>query len=109
MEEKLDTIVMDRYTFFKANFPAIREPRWRDKTLLINAAIADHNKIICIYVKADGERMFPEPLYISSRTAKKYRPFDMQTAAGSTIKMRAIPIHEFKILKIAERSIHHVW
>lgn len=104
--DNMGTIVMDRYTQFKANFPAIKEPRWRDNTILISADIGTHNKVICIYTKADGSRMFPEPLYVSERTAKKYRPFDMPTGAGGIKKLRAIPVHEFQILQISQRSIH---
>lgn len=105
---ELETIEMDRYTQFKANFPPIKAPRWHDETLLINAKVADHNKIVCTYLRADGTHMFLEPLYVSGRTAKRYRPFKMPTAAGGEISVRAIPIKEFKILKISERSIY-VW
>lgn len=104
--EQMETIVMDRFTQFKANFPPIKEPRFHDNTILINADVADHNKVVCIYQKADGTRMFPEPLYVSRRTAMKYKPFSMTTAAGGSIKLRAIPVKEFKILKISERSLH---
>lgn len=106
--EPLETIIMDRYTQFKANFPAVKSPRWHDNTILINAAVADHNKVICLYVKADGERMFPEPLYVSGRTAKKFASFKMATAAGGEISVRAVPIKEFKILKISERSLYEL-
>lgn len=104
----MDKIVLDRYTQLKANFPVIKEPRWHDDTIIINANVGVHNKITCIYTKADGERMFPEPLYVSKRTAMKYRPFDMPTAAGGVIKVRAIPIDEFRILEISERSIYAI-
>lgn len=106
--EKLETIVMDRYTQFKANFPPIKAPRFHDNTLLINANVGMHNKVVCVYLRADGSRMFPEPLYISKRIAIKYKPFDMDTMAGGTIKVRAIPIKEFKILKISERSLYDI-
>lgn len=102
----MEEILLDRYTQVKANFPPIKSPRWHDKTLLINANVGDHNKITCIYQNADGERMFPEPLYVSGRTAKKYKPFDMPTKAGGKMRLRAIPISEFKILKISERSLY---
>lgn len=102
----MDTIVMDRFTQFKANFPPIKEPRFHDNTFLIQANVADHNWIKCIYRKADGTEMFPDRLYVSGRTAKKYKAFDMPTKAGGTMKVRAVPIDEFKILKISERSIH---
>lgn len=104
--DNMTTIVMDRYTQFKANFPAIKEPRFHDNTILISANIGIHNKVNCIYTKADGERMFPLPLYISGQTARKYKPFDMPTGAGGIKKLRAIPIHEFQILQISQRSIH---
>lgn len=105
----LETIVMDRFTQFKANFPPIKAPRWRDNTFLINAQVGDHNRIVCTYLKADGSRMFPEPLYISGREAKKHKPFAMSTQAGGTIMVRAIPVDKFKILKVSERSIHQLW
>lgn len=106
--ETLETIVMDRYCQMKANFPAIKSPRWHDDTIVINAAVGEHNKVVCIYTRADGSRMFPEPLYVSGRTAKKYKPFKMMTAAGGEIRMRAVPISEFKILQISERSLHAI-
>lgn len=107
--EKLETILMDRYTQFKANFPPIKAPRFHDNTILISANVGTHNKIVCVYQKADGSRMFPEPLYVSERAAKKYKPFKMDTKAGGIIKVRAIPIKEFKILKISERSLNEAW
>lgn len=108
MVEVMEEIVMDRYTQFKANFPPIREPRFHDQTILIQADVGMHNKIACTYTKADGTRMFPDPLYISGREAKKYKPFAMPTGAGGTIMIRAIPINKFKRLKISERSLHDI-
>lgn len=105
-EYELETIIMDKYCQFKANYPVIFAPRWRDETLLIDARVGIHNKVVCIYVRADGERMFPEPLYISGRTARKYKAFDMPTKAGGIMRLRAVPIKEFKILKISERSLY---
>jgi hypothetical protein len=107
-DETMQEIVMDRYTQFKANFPPIKAPRWHDDTLLIQAAVGDHNKVVCTYTKADGSRMFPEPLYVSGRVARQYKAFKMATAAGGVISVRAIPVHEFKILRINERSTH-IW
>lgn len=104
----MEEIVMDRYTQFKANFPPIKEPRWHDNTFVIQADVRDHNWIVCTYTRPNGERMFPERLYVSGRTAKKYRPFNMQTKAGGPIRVRAVPINEFKILKISDRSLHHI-
>lgn len=104
--DNLETIVMDRMTPFKANFPAIKEPRFHDNTILINSQVGIHNKVVCLYVNAKGQRVFPEPLYLSKRVAMRYKPFNMPTAAGGVMKLRAIPIHEFKILKVSERSIH---
>lgn len=106
---EMDTIIMDRYCQFKSNFPVIKEPRWHDNTILINANVGIHNKVVCIYEKADGTRMFPEPLYVSGRIAKKFRPFNMDTMAGGTVKIRAVPIDEFKILKISDKSLHEAW
>lgn len=103
---ELETITLDKFTQFKANFPDILEPRFHDKRILINAQVGEHNKVHCVYQKADGTRAFPEPLYISGKVAKKYKPFDMPTRAGGVMRLRAIPINEFKVLKIAERSIH---
>lgn len=105
MIEDMEEIVMDRYTQFKANFPPIKAPRWNDNTFLINAAVGMHNKIVCTYQRADGTRMFPEPLYVSGREAKKHKPFAMATLAGGTIMVRAVPISKFKILKIAKHSM----
>lgn len=107
-EEQMETIEMDRFTQFKANFPPIRAPRWRDNTLLINAKVGDHNKVVCTYLRADGTRMFPHTLYLSGREAKKHKAFAMATGAGGTIMIRAIPIDKFKILKISERSLHDI-
>lgn len=106
---KLETIVMDRYTHFKANFPPIREPRWPDEKFLINADVKDHNKIVCTYVRPNGERMFPEALYVSGRVARKYKSFAMSTKAGGILMVRAIPIKEFKILEVSKRSLFDVY
>lgn len=106
---ELQTITMDRYTMFKANFPPIREPRWHDEKFIINAQVKEHNRIVCTYVRPNGERMFPDPLYISGRTARKYKSFPMNTRAGGIINVRAVPIKDFKILKISERSVHDLW
>ncbi len=105
-EEKMETIELDKWTQFKANFPPIRAPRWHDNTIVINANVKEHNKVTCTYLKADGTPMFPEPLYISGKEAKKYKAFGMATAHGGTIMVRAVPISKFKILKLSERSRH---
>jgi hypothetical protein len=106
---ELETIEMDRYTVFNATFPPIKEPRWWDERFLINARVNDHNKIVCTYVRPNGERMFPEALYVSGRTARKYKSFPMPTKAGGILNVRAIPIKEFKILKVSERSIYELY
>lgn len=106
MVDEMEEIIMDKYTQFKANFPNIKAPRWHDSTLVIRANVAEHNKLSCTYVRPDGSRMFPEPLYVSGSTAKKYKPFAMATRSGGSIKMRAIPISEFKRLVISDRSMH---
>lgn len=108
MEEELKTIVMDRYTQFKSNFPVLREPRWYDNTFLIAADVALHNKIVCIYQRPDGSRMFPDPLYIAGHVARKYKAFSMPTKAGGVMRVRAVPIKEFKFLKISERSLYEI-
>jgi hypothetical protein len=108
MAANMEEIVMDRYTQFKANFPPIKQPRFYDKTLLINAQVGTYNKVVCTYIKADGDRLFPEPLYISGHEAKKYKPFAMKTMAGGKIMVRAIPIDKFKRLKISEHSLYEV-
>lgn len=105
----MESIVMDRFTQFKANFPPIKEPRWHDSCLIINASVGDHNKVVCIYERADGSRMFPKPLYLSGREAKKYKPYAMATKAGGKIMVRAIPLDKFKKLIISKRSQHDVW
>lgn len=106
---QLEEIVMDRFTVFNATFPPIKEPRWHDERFLINAKTSMHNRIVCTYLRPNGERMFPEPLYVSGRTASKYKPFPMDTKAGGKLMVRAIPIREFKILKISERSLHDIY
>lgn len=105
----LETIEMDKYTMFKSNFPPILAPRWRDDKFIINARVKEHNRIVCTYTLANGNRMFPHPLYVSGKTARKYKPFPMAMQRGGFIDMRAIPISEFKILKIAERSLHDLY
>lgn len=107
--EQMGTIELDKFTQFKANFPAIKAPRWHDDTIIIQAKVGPHNKIYCTYVRGDGSLMFPDPLYISGIKAKQYKAFNMATASGGTIRMRAIPVDQFKRLIISERSIHNVW
>ncbi len=103
---ELETIIMDRYTQFKSNFPAIRDLCWHDRTLLIRADVKDHNKVTCLSLTSEGIRRFPEPLYVSGRVAKKYKPFTVYTKTGAAIRLRAVPITEFKILHISERSMY---
>lgn len=105
----MGTIKMDKFTMFKGNFPPIKAPRWRDNKFIINARVKEHNRISCTYTLANGERMFPEPLYISGKTARKYKTFPMAKWGGGFIDMRAIPINEFKILKLSERSVHDIY
>lgn len=107
--EQMEEIVMDRFTQFKANFPPIRAPRFHDNTLLIQSKVADHNKIVVTYTRADGTRMFPDPLYISGRKAKQYRAFKMPTRAGGEISVRAVPVGEFKRLVISDRPLDYGW
>lgn len=104
--ENMETIELDKLTQFKANFPEIKAPRWSDDTFIIQANVAKHNKLHCVYIRPDGTRMFPEPLYISGTTARKYRVFEMPTMSGYRMKMRAVPIKEFKRLKLSARSMY---
>lgn len=106
---ELEKIVMDRYTVFNNTFPPIKEPRWHDERFLINARVSEHNKIVCTYVRPSGERMFPEPLYVSGRVARKYKPYQMSTKAGGILMVRAIPIKEFKILEVSKRSLYDLY
>lgn len=106
MVDEMGEITMDKYTQFKGNFPSIKAPRWHDSTLVIRANVAEHNKLSCTYVRPDGTRMFPTALYVSGAVARKYKPFKMPTRSGNFIKMRAIPISEFKRLVISDRSMH---
>lgn len=102
--EELEEIVLDRYTQFKANFPPILAPRWSDDTLLIQANVKEHNKLRCIYERGDGKLMFPEPLYISGKEARRFKSFEMPTRDGRIIKMRAIPVKAFKRLRLSQGS-----
>lgn len=104
--DEMETIVLDKYTQFKANFPIIREPRWHDETIVIQADVKKHNKIQCSYMREDGSEMFPDPLYISGTAARKFKPFDMPTRDGRMLSMRAVPIKAFKRLKLTERSMY---
>lgn len=106
---ELKVIELDKYTHIKANFPPILEPRWHDEKFIISANVKDHNRIVCTYVRPNGESMFPEPLYVSGKTARKYKSFPMALRNGGFMNMRAIPIKDFKILRISERSVHDIY
>lgn len=96
----MDTIVMDRFTQFRTLY--VQEPRWHDKrVLLADYKLGKYNKVIITQLDKDGNKYFPDPLYISGPNAKKY---PKQT--NGTIDCRAVPIDAFKILEISERSIH---
>lgn len=108
MDFQLQTIEMDKYTQFRTNFPAIKQPRWSDQTLLINANVGEHNKVLCTLKNKDDTYMFPDELYVSGQTAKKYKAFSQTNQFGHKVKYRAVPIKEFKVLKISARSMHEL-
>lgn len=104
--DQMQVIELDKFTPFKANFPALRAPRWHDNTFIIQANVGAHNKLNCIYTRPGGSRMFPDPLYISGPDARKYKPYMITTKYGQRLKVRAVPVMAFKRLKYKERSIY---
>lgn len=106
MTEQLETIELDKYTQFKVF--NIHEPRWYDKKVLLAEAKlkrgkTPHNKVVIEARGADGERYYPD-LYISKARALKF-----PKQSNGVIDCRVIPISEFKVLKISERSVHDAW
>lgn len=106
---EFETATFDRYTQFKSFY--IHAERYHDKrVLLADGRLADKklggNNYVIIEAKGtDGKRYYPD-LYISTKNARKYPAEEMDTRAGGTIKVRAVPLSAFKELKISERSIH---
>lgn len=98
----MDTILMDRFTQFRTLY--IQEPRWHDRrVLLADHKLGKYNKVIITALDKDGNKHFPDTLYISGRDAKKF-----PKQSNGTIDCRAVPINEFKILEISERSLHDI-
>lgn len=78
-------------------FFSIREPRYRDKVVLLKAnKVAAHNKIVFTHAPSMGS----VPYYIRGATVKKCKKEQLQTMAGSSISVYAVPIDDLETLEL---------
>jgi hypothetical protein len=69
----------------------IWEPRWHDRVVLVaDRKIGEHNEITIKH------RDFPNPFYITGKTARTFPLEEMATKRGGLLAVRAIPLRELE-------------
>lgn len=81
----------------------IFEPRWRDKTVLIAGnKIAIHNLIT--FTRIPNNSVWAGDWYVSGETIRKYKPENMRTRAGGTIRVYPVPLNVLKPYELLEKD-----
>jgi len=71
-------------------------PRWKERAIGIPTyKIKTHNEIIIEYVKKDGTKLYPYPLYIAGEDIKQY---PTQNLKGGVI-VHIVPISALEVLE----------
>lgn len=71
------------------NVLAIREPRWRDRTVLLaDWKLGEDNMVII------DHRNYPEPFYISGAQARQYPLESKKSKNGKEFFVRIVPIND---------------
>lgn len=74
----------------------IKFPRWKERAVGIPTyKIKSHNEVTISYVKADGTRLYPYPLYISG---EKIREYPTQNLKNGVI-VHIVPISALEVLE----------
>lgn len=60
--------------------------------------IGTHNKINILKTNKDGERIFPQPFYISGARARQF-PIE-PVRSNPNIKLHIVPINDLEILEV---------
>lgn len=81
--------------FTPCNKLIIMAPRWRDKTVLLaDWKIGAHNEIEITAKRKNGERYYPQPMYISGSKVKTY-----PTQPHGARKVYIVPLSDLEILE----------
>lgn len=84
--------------FTPANKIEIKSPIWHDRTIgIATFKIGQHNEVHITAKAANGERIYPSPLYISGENARKYPT--QAVRSNPKIKLHIIPINELEPLE----------
>lgn len=74
----------------------IKFPRWKERAVGIPTfKIKQHNEITIDYVKKDGTRLYPYPLYM---TGENIRQYPTQNLKGGVI-VHIVPISALEVLE----------
>lgn len=74
----------------------IKFPRWKERAVGIPTfKIKQHNEITIDYVKKDGTRLYPYPLYM---TGENIRQYPTQNLKGGVI-VHIVPISALQVLE----------
>lgn len=74
----------------------IKEPIWATRSVgLAEYRISNHNKVDIMYKSKGGERLYPNPLYISGEDARVFK-----LKKYGLLEVREVPINSMSILKV---------
>lgn len=78
----------------------IKVPIWASRAVgLAEYKISNHNKIDITYKNKDGERVYPQTLYVSGQDARKY-----PLKKYGHLEVREIPIVSLSILEVNNKE-----
>ena len=78
----------------------IKNPIWNGGQRKVGIAtykVGNHNEIVIESTNKDGDRIYPQPFYISGQDLKKYPPKAIPNYQN--IKVHEIPIKDLEILE----------
>ena len=76
----------------------IKTPVWDGRMVGLNAArIGMHNEVRILYKNSSGERIYPDPMYISGELARQYEAKPLKKYPN--VKLHWIPINELEVLE----------
>lgn len=74
----------------------IREPRWKNRTVgIATFRVQTHNKIVITKTNKDGDRYFPNAMYMSGELIKKYPTQNLSNG----VVLYLVPIADLEVIE----------
>ena len=96
----MSTKQLDRLTptaLFKIRFPIWDGGRGKRMVGLHQGKVRTHNEVQVLYTRKDGEKSYPDPLYMSAKEVQTYELVPLKKYPN--IYVYWIPIDDFQILE----------